>query len=36
MLEFILKLLIPDYFDYQEEMKKQIKTIEKEVMENEN
>ena len=35
MLEFILKLLIPGYFEYQEEMKKQMKTLEKEVMENE-
>ena len=35
MLEFILRLLVPSYFDYQEEMKKQIKTLEKEVMENE-
>ena len=35
MLNFILKLLIPDYFDYQEEMKKQIKTLERECVKNE-
>lgn len=35
MLEFILRLLVPSYFEYQEEMKKQMKTLEKEVMENE-
>ena len=35
MLKFILKLLIPEYFVYQEEMKNQMKTLEKEVMENE-
>ena len=35
MLDFILKLLIPDYFDYQEEMKKQMKELEREVMDNE-
>ena len=35
MLEFILKLLIPDYFNYQEEMKKQMKELEREVMKNE-
>ena len=35
MLNFILKLLIPDYFNYQEEMKKQMKELEREVMDNE-
>ena len=35
MLEFILKLLIPEYFVYQEEMEKQIKTLERELKENE-
>ena len=35
MLEFILKLLFPDYFEYQEEMKKQILKLEREVKENE-
>ena len=35
MLDFILKLLIPDYFNYQEEMKKQMKELEREVMDNE-
>ena len=35
MLEFILRLLVPSYFEYQEEMKKQMKTLEREVMENE-
>ena len=35
MLDFILRLLVPSYFEYQEEMEKQMKTLEKEVMENE-
>lgn len=35
MLNFILKLLIPNYFDYQEEMEKQMKELEREVKENE-
>ena len=35
MLEFILKLLIPGYYEYQEEMKKQILKLEREVKENE-
>ena len=35
MLDFILKLLIPDYFDYKEEMEKQMKTLERELKENE-
>ena len=35
MLDLILKLLIPDYFNYQEEMKKQMKELEREVMKNE-
>ena len=35
MLKFIMKILLPDYFDYQEEMKKQIKTLERELKENE-
>ena len=35
MLEFILKLLFPDYFVYREEMKKQIKTLERECVKNE-
>ena len=35
MLEFILRLLVPSYFEYQEEMKKQMKTLEREVMKNE-
>ena len=35
MLDFILKLLIPEYFEYQKEMEKQMKTLEKEVIENE-
>ena len=30
MLEFIMKLLIPEYFVYQEEMEKQIKELERE------
>lgn len=35
MLEFILRLLVPSYFEYKEEMERQMKTLEKEVMENE-
>ena len=35
MLEFILKLLIPGYFEYQEEMKKQILKLERECVKNE-
>ena len=34
MLEFILKLLFPEYFVYQEEMKKQIEK-EREMLNNE-
>ena len=35
MLDFILKLLIPGYFEYQEEMERQILKLEREVKENE-
>ena len=35
MLEFILKLLFPRYFEYQEEMEKQMKILERELKENE-
>ena len=35
MLDFILKLLIPEYFEYQEEMEKQMKELEREVIDNE-
>ena len=35
MLEFILRLLVPSYIEYQEEMKRKMKTLEKEVKENE-
>ena len=35
MLDFILRLLVPSYFVYQEEMKKQMKTLERELKENE-
>ena len=35
MLEFILRMLVPSYFEYQEEMEKQIKKLEKEVIDNE-
>ena len=35
MLEFILKLLFPCYYEYQEELEKQIKTLERELKENE-
>ena len=35
MLKFIMKILLPDYFEYQKEMEKQIKTLERELKENE-
>ena len=35
MLDLILKILIPGYFEYQEEMEKEMKTLEKEVLNNE-
>lgn len=35
MLEFILKLLVPSYFEHQEEIEKQMKTLERELKENE-
>ena len=35
MLEFILKLLFPCYYEYQEEFEKQMKQIERELKENE-
>ena len=35
MIEFILRLLVPSYFEYQEEMKKQILKLERELKENE-
>ena len=35
MLDFILRLLVPSYFEYQEEMEKQIKTLERECVKNE-
>ena len=35
MLEFILRLLVPSYFEYQEEMEKQIKSLERECVKNE-
>ena len=35
MLDFILKLLIPEYFEYQKEMERQIKSLERELKENE-
>ena len=35
MLDFILRLLVPSYFEYQEEMEKEILKLEREVMENE-
>ena len=31
-LDFILKLLFPCYYEYQEELEKQMKSLEKEVM----
>ena len=30
MLDFVLKLLFPCYYEYQEEMEKQIKELERE------
>ena len=35
MLDFILRLLFPSYFEYQEELEKQIKTLERECVKNE-
>ena len=35
MLDFILKLMFPEYFEYQEQMKKQMKKLERELKENE-
>ena len=35
MLEFILRLLVPSYFEYQEEMKKEMKKLERECVKNE-
>ena len=34
-LDFILRLLVPSYFEYQEEMEKQMKELEREVIDNE-
>ena len=34
-LDFILRLLVPSYFEYKEEMEKQMKTLERELKENE-
>ena len=35
MLEFILRLLVPSYFVYKEEMEKQILKLERECVKNE-
>ena len=35
MLNFILKLLIPGYYEYQEEIERKMKELEREVMDNE-
>ena len=35
MFEFILKLLFPSYFEYQKEMEREMKKLEREVMKNE-
>ena len=35
MLDFILRLLFPCYYEYQEEIEKQILKLEREVKENE-
>ena len=36
MLEYILRLLFPDYYEYQEEMQKQILKLEREMNKNGN
>ena len=35
MLEFILRLLFPCYYEYQEELERQIKSLERELKDNE-
>ena len=35
MLDFVLRLLVPSYFEYQEELERQMKELEREVMKNE-
>ena len=35
MLNLILRLLFPCYYEYKEEMEKQMKTLERELKENE-
>ena len=35
MLEFILRLLVPSYYEYQEEIERKMKELEREVMDNE-
>lgn len=35
MIKFILKLLLPGYFEYQEEFEKQLKSLERECVKNE-
>lgn len=35
MLDLILRLLVPSYFEYQEEMEKQMKELEREMLNNE-
>ena len=35
MLEFILNLLVPQYAEYKKEMERQIKSLERELKENE-
>ena len=35
MIKFILKLLIPEYFVYQEQFENQLKSLERELKENE-
>ena len=35
MIEFILRLLFPCYYEYQEELEKQMKILEREMKENE-
>ena len=35
MLKFIMKLLFPSYYEYQEEFERQMKTLEREAIDNE-
>ena len=35
MLEFLIKLLIPGYYEYQDELEREIKELERECVKNE-